>query len=173
MRVPFWIVTLIPSIQKDRQTDRRPHWWDIIDFYTLQLTNDGKCTHLFFNSIICRFALIKAIKKPDDRWACTYANKNMQEYWDSFYKYYDSIMYSYLPLSTMLVFNVAIVTKLVVAKMKRSSDMIGGTSLSKTSYSVTVMLVRSINHYTLPNPYPTWNSSLSLIFNLKFQFQWG
>ncbi len=85
--------------------------------------------------------LIKAIKKPDDRWACTYANKNMEQYWDSFYKYYDSIMYSYLPLSTMLVFNVAIVTKLVVAKMKRSSDTVGGTSLSKTSHSVTVMLV--------------------------------
>ncbi len=68
----------------------------------------------------------------------------MQDYWDNFYKYYDSIMYSYLPLSTMLVFNVAIVTKLVVAKMKRSSDTVGGTSLSKTSHSVTVMLVCSI-----------------------------
>ena len=65
-----------------------------------------------------------------------------RSYYLAFYHYYDATMYSYLPLSSMFVFNSLIMAKLLKAKCgKKDAGGAGQTTMSKVSDSVTVMLV--------------------------------
>ena len=69
-------------------------------------------------------------------------NQEIINYWNKFYKHYDSLVYSYLPLSSMFIFNIAIVSKLLIAKwQQKTGGGAGSVTLSKTSHSVTIMLV--------------------------------
>ncbi len=62
----------------------------------------------------------------------------MVKYWDMFYNNYNSTVYCYFPFSTMFILNIAIVTKLLHAKLGNNK---GSVTLSKTSYGLSVMLV--------------------------------
>ena len=86
--------------------------------------------------------MVKLKKDENGRWSCPSRNENTQRYHAMFYKHYDAIVYSYLPLSSMLFFNVAIVGKLVAAKCRKKTEgAVGSTALSKTSNSLTFMLI--------------------------------
>ncbi len=94
------------------------------------------------DTVFSRFFMVKLKKDEHGRWSCPSRNENTQRYHALFYKHYDAIVYSYLPLSSMLFFNVAIVWKLVAAKCRKKTEgAVGSTALSKTSNSLTYMLI--------------------------------
>ncbi len=82
--------------------------------------------------------MIKLKRDDNGQYSCVLRSSTMVKYWDKFYKDYDASVYSYIPLSFIFIFNIAIVVKLIRAKLSGGT---GSLSLSKTSYSLTVMLV--------------------------------
>ena len=54
------------------------------------------------------------------------------------YKHMDSLLYSYLPITVMIVCNIGIITKLVLAKTGKKTE---GNALSKGAKRITVMLI--------------------------------
>ena len=54
------------------------------------------------------------------------------------YKHMDSVLYSYLPITVMLVCNIGIISKFILAKTGKKTE---GNALSKGAMRITVMLV--------------------------------
>ena len=54
------------------------------------------------------------------------------------YKHMDSVLYSYLPITVMLVCNIGIISKFILAKTGKKAE---GNALSKGAMRITVMLV--------------------------------
>ena len=66
-------------------------------------------------------------------------------------KYFDSFIYSYLPIVFMTLFNVAIILKLTLARFQNKTE---SSSLSKAAKGITVMLIGvSILFITCTLPY--------------------
>ena len=77
-------------------------------------------------------------RHADSKWMCHLRSEAVVKYWNIFYTYYNSTVYCYFPFSTMFILNIAIVIKLLHAKL---GDNKGSVTLSKTSYGLSVMLV--------------------------------
>ena len=58
---------------------------------------------------------------------------------NNIYKYFDSLFYSYLPITLMSIINLAIMFKLCQAKFQNNKD--NKNSLSKATKGITVMLI--------------------------------
>ncbi len=82
--------------------------------------------------------MINITRNDNGQYSCVIRSSTMAKYWDKFYKDYDAAVYSYIPLSFMFIFNTAIAIKLIRAKLSAGT---GSLTLSKTSYSLTIMLV--------------------------------
>ncbi len=103
--------------------------------------------------------MVDLVQDENGRFACKVKQGTpARTYYITFYHYYDATIYSYLPLSSMLVFNSLIVAKLISARVRKhggsstaggstaggstsGGSTAGGTAMSKVSDSVTVMLV--------------------------------
>ena len=84
-----------------------------------------------------RFYHINLVK-TDGKWICLIKpNTASKAYYNAFYHHYDAMVYSYFPLSSMLIFNIAIIAKLLVAKVEKKKGNVGNVSLAKMSDSVT------------------------------------
>ena len=81
--------------------------------------------HYSETNLCFRLGLIDARMTPSGQWRCVMENADTQRYWDVFYKHYDSLVYSYIPLSAMFVFNTAIIAKLLLAKLGASQNRSG------------------------------------------------
>ncbi len=82
--------------------------------------------------------MIKLSRDDNGQYSCQLKSSAAIKYWDTFYKDYDATVYSYLPLTSIFIFNTAIVAKLVKAKLSTGTDSL---ALSKTSYRLSVMLI--------------------------------
>ncbi len=92
----------------------------------------------------CRFYLVDMVKDENGRHVCNIKpGTPARSYYLAFYHYYDATIYSYLPLSSMFIFNTLILAKLIPAKLskKDGATAAGNTTMSKVSDSVTIMLV--------------------------------
>ncbi len=88
--------------------------------------------------------MVNLAKSSAGKYSCSIDPGSLAHtYYNAFYFYYDITVYSYLPLSAMSVLNALIIAKLVAAKLhvKDGNTSAGGTTMSKVSDSVTVMLV--------------------------------
>ncbi len=82
------------------------------------------------------------VKKVDDGvyiW-CDYDYTNANEKYFEFYAVFDSCVYSFIPCIFVLIFNVSIITKLMLAKFKSGSDSSQNT-LSKTAINTSILLL--------------------------------
>ena len=112
------------------------------------------------------------MKDENGRHACNIKpGTPAHSYYLAFYHYYDATVYSYLPLSSMFIFNTLILVKLIPAKMakKDGTTAAGNTTMSKVSDSVTVMLVAvCIFFAVMTTPYAAMYGINSDVSTLKY-----
>ena len=120
-----------------------------------------------------RFYLVDLVKDKNGRHACNIKpGTPARSYYLAFYHYYDATVYSYLPLSSMFIFNSLIVAKLIQAKCgKKEGGGAGSTTMSKVSDSVTIMLVAVCILFAITTtPYAAMYGINSDVSTLKYAF---
>ena len=80
------------------------------------------------------------VEDENGRFSCNMKSASLNRYYKSHYLEYDNIVYSYFPLTALFLVNNAIIAKLMKAKLSPGNTA-GGVTLSKTSYTLTIMLV--------------------------------
>ena len=96
------------------------------------------------------FYIINAKESSSGSASCTTTSDFAASY-NNLYKYFDSFIYSYLPIAFMTLFNVAIILKLTLARFQNKTE---SSSLSKAAKGITVMLIGvSILFITCTLPY--------------------
>ena len=96
------------------------------------------------------FYIINAKESASGSVSCTTTSIFAASYND-LYKYFDSLIYSYLPIAFMTLFNVAIILKLALARFQNKTE---SSSLSKAAKGITVMLIgASVLFITCTLPY--------------------
>lgn len=94
---------------------------------------------------------IKTLASGDK--TCTTTSSTATRYNDV-YKYIDSVIYSYVPITVMGLVNIAIIGKLLHARFKHRDDKSGPSSLSKAAKGITIMLIgASLLFITCTLPY--------------------
>ena len=116
--------------------------------------------------------MVDLIKDKNGRYACNIKpGTPAHSYYFTFYHYYDATVYSYLPLSSMFIFNTLILAKLIPAKMAKKAGKTrpGRTSISKISDRITVMLVAvCIFFAVMTTPYAAMYGINSDVSTLKY-----
>ena len=96
------------------------------------------------------FYIINAKESASGSVSCTTTSDFAASY-NNLYKYFDSFIYSYLPIAFMTLFNVTIILKLTLARFQNKTE---SSSLSKAAKGITVMLIGvSILFITCTLPY--------------------
>ena len=112
------------------------------------------------------------VQDDNGRYACNIKRGTpARTYYVTFYHYYDATIYSYLPLSSMLVFNTLIVAKLISARLQRKDGALaaGSMTMSKVSDSVSKMLVAcSMLFAVTTTPYAIMYNVNSDVSTLKY-----
>ena len=160
-----FFVSVVRSFEKKRQ-----------NCYVLVAMSAEKCFAIFFPhkaKIVCTVKVAKIVctviitmwsifesqwfflvRKVDDGvyiW-CDYNYDNANEKYYDFYAVFDSCVYSFIPCVFVLIFNVSIIAKLMIAKFKSGTGSSQNT-LSKTAINTSILLLSvSITFFILTIP---------------------
>lgn len=133
------------------------------DFCTVKIARRVMVVLVIF-FVLFNFQWFFMIGYDEDTNTCV-AQTNSSLKLTSIYKHFDAAFYSYIPISLMVIFNTAIISKLLIAK--QASDSKNISSMSKAATGATFMLVgTSILFIILTLPYAivyTVNSNMSSV----------
>ena len=73
--------------------------------------------------------------------SCGTINQNVYNYYNGAFMKIHATIYSYIPLSLMALFNIAIIIKLYIARQQAREGKVNTNTMSKAARSVTIMLI--------------------------------